>query len=100
MHRTQNVLLGRLAHRVLLVIGEYDHVFSPIAKVLHKVGSHVANVVDTSAQLAPLTEVVDTNKESLPSAGAVGIPEGVAVGGAVAKLLGARGRRRRSVWTT
>jgi hypothetical protein len=100
VHRTQNVLLGRLAHRVLLVIGEYDHVFSPIAKVLHEVGCHVANVVDTSPQLAPLTEVVDTNKKPLPSASAVGVPEGVAVGGAVAKLLGPRGRRRRAVRTT
>lgn len=71
VHRTQNILLGWLAHGVLLVIGEYDHVFPPIAKVLHEIGCHVANVVDTSPQLTPLTEVVDTNKEPLPSAGAV-----------------------------
>lgn len=34
MHGAQNVLLSGLAHLILLVVGEYDHVFPPVAKLL------------------------------------------------------------------
>lgn len=96
VHSTEDVLLSRLAHLVLLVISEYDHVFSPIAKVLNQVRRHVAHVVDTSAQLTALTKVVDANQERFPAAGAVRVPEGVVCGGALAELLRAGWGRRRA----
>lgn len=38
VHRTENICLGRLAHGVLLVICQLDHVFAGIAEVLVQVG--------------------------------------------------------------
>lgn len=65
MHRSENICLGRLAHRVLLVIGEKHHVFSGVAKVLVQVRGHVLNVVDTTSQLTLLAKVVDADQQGL-----------------------------------
>lgn len=37
VHGAQNIRLGRLAHGVLLIIGEEDHVFAGIAEILVQV---------------------------------------------------------------
>jgi hypothetical protein len=93
VHSTEDVLLGRLAHGVLLVICEDHHILSPVPKVLDEVRSHVADVVDASSQLPALAEVVDTDEKAFPAARAVGVSECIALRGSLAKVLG-RSRRR------
>lgn len=92
MHRPEYVLLGRLAHGVLLVVGEDDHVLALVSKVLGQVGGHVPHVVDAPAQLAALAKVVDADQQGFPLAGALRVLEGEALGVAVAEAL--RGCRR------
>lgn len=87
VHGTQNVLLGGLAHSVLLIVGQYDHVLSLVSEVLVEIGRHVLRVIDASSQLALLTKVVDAYQECLASTSAVGVLEGVALRGAVAEAL-------------
>jgi hypothetical protein len=55
---------------------------------------HVLDVVDAAAQLALLADVVDADQQGATPAGTVGVLEGVALGSAVAKLLGALRRGR------
>lgn len=62
MHGPQDVLLGGLAHRVLLVIGENNHIFALVVEVLDEVGRHVPNIVDAAPELTALAEVVDADK--------------------------------------
>lgn len=96
VHGPQDVRLGRLAHGVLLVIGEKNHVFALVAKVLVEVGAHVLDIIDTTAQLAPLPEVVDADEQGFALTGAVRVLERIAGGGAMTEGLGLlRGRRRR-----
>lgn len=87
MHSSQDVLLGRLAHGVLLVVGEQDHVLPLVSKVLNQVRGHVANVIDAASQLAALAEVVDANEQGLPAPIALRVLEGIVGGGASAKVL-------------
>jgi hypothetical protein len=93
VHGTQDILLCWLAHGILLVVREDDHVLTLVAEVLHEVGCHVADVVDAASQLASLTKVVDTDQQALPPASAVGISEGIVLRGAVAEMLWAVGGR-------
>lgn len=99
VHGAQDVLFGRLAHWVLLIIGQGDHVFALVAKGLHQVVGHVLNIVDATSELALLAKVVDTDQESLALAGTVGVLECVVIGGTVAEGLHARGRRWRGTLT-
>lgn len=100
VHGAQDVGLGGLAHGVLLVIGEKDHVFAGIAEVLVQVGGHVLDVVDASAQLAFLTEVVDADQEGLSLPRAPRVLEVVALGRAMAERDGVGwGRRGTAVAT-
>lgn len=100
VHGPQDVRLGRLAHRVLLIVGEKNHVFALVAKVLVEVGAHVLDIIDTSAQLAPLPEVVDANEQGLALTGAVRVLERIAGGSAMTEGLGLLwGRRRRRMTT-
>lgn len=71
VHRSQDVLLRRLTHWILLVIGENHHILTSIPEVLVQVGRHVLDIVDASSQLPSLTKVVDSNQKSLPSAATV-----------------------------
>lgn len=87
MHSAQDVLLGRLTHRVLLVVGEQDHVLPLVSKVLNQVRGHVAHVIDAASQLAALAEVVDANEQGLPAAIALRVLECIVGGGAGAKVL-------------
>jgi hypothetical protein len=93
VHGAQDVLLGRLAHGVLLVVGQGDHVLALVTKGLHQVVGHVLNIVDATTELTFLAKVVDANQESLALAGTVGVLERVAVGGAMAEVLHALWRR-------
>lgn len=88
MHGAQDVLLGGLAHGVLLVVGKEDHVLPLVAKVLDQVRGHVAHVIDAAPQLAALAKVVDTDEEGLPAPVTLRVLERIVAGGAGAKVLG------------
>jgi hypothetical protein len=92
VHGTKDVLLGGLAHAVLLVIGKNDHVLPPVAKLLSQKGCHIAHVIDAAAQLAALAEVIDTDQEGLTATRAFRVLEGIALRSATAELLRAGGR--------
>ena len=64
-------MFGRLAHSVLLVVGKDHHILAFVAKVFGEVSGHVANIVDTAAQLSALVEIVDTDEKGFSPAGAV-----------------------------
>lgn len=87
VHGTKNVLLCGLAHGVLLVVGENDHILPLIAKLLHQVGRHVPDIVDAPSQLATLAKVVDANEQRFSSARAVGVSKRVTLRCALAKAL-------------
>lgn len=78
VHCTEDILLCRLAHGILLVVGQNDHVFSLVAKLLHQIGRHVSDIVDAASQLATLAKVVDTNQQRFSTASAVGVSESIA----------------------
>ena len=92
MHRSQDVGFSRLAHGVLLVVGQRDHVLPLVAKELVQVCAHVLHIVDAAAKLSSLAEVVDTDQEGFPSTVACRVLKRIAVGCAVAEVLCARGR--------
>ena len=96
VHSPKNVCLGRLAHWVLLVIGQEHHVLASIAEVLVQVGRHVLDIVDTSAQLTFLAEVIDTNQQGLSLACTAGVLKVIALGSAVTEGDGIAGRRCRT----
>lgn len=93
MHSAQNILLRRLAHRVLQIIRQDDHVLTLIPKVLKQVRRHVLDVVDAPAQLPALPEVVDPDQQRLAPPRAVRVLEVVVLRRAVAKSLGSAGGR-------
>lgn len=88
VHRPQDVLLRRLAHRVLLVVCEDDHVFPLIAVVLDKVPRHVPDVVDASPELTALAKVVDAYEEGFTATRTLGVLESVTLRSALAEMLG------------
>lgn len=65
MHRTKNIRLGRLAHGVLLIIRQNNHVLARIPEVLVQVCGHVLHVIDATAKLTLLVEIIDSNQQSL-----------------------------------
>ncbi len=71
VHGAEDVLLGRLAHGVLLVVGEDDHVLSLVAEVFDEIGRHVPNIVYAASKLASLAEVVDADEKSFSSTGSL-----------------------------
>jgi hypothetical protein len=79
VHGPQDILLSGLAHGVLLVIRENDHVLALVAKVLDEVCRHVPDVVDTPPELAALVEVVDADQQGFPAPRALRVLEGEAV---------------------
>jgi hypothetical protein len=97
VHGTEDVLLRGLTHGVLLVIREDYHVFPPIPEVLNQVGSHVANVIDTAAQLTALAKVVNADQQAFPAPSAVRVAVCVALRCSLAEVLRpSRGRWRTS----
>ena len=87
VHCSEYILLRRLAHRILLIVCQDDHVFSLVAEMTVQICRHVLDVVDTSSQLASLPEVVDAYEKCFSSTCAVGILESVARGSAMSKIL-------------
>lgn len=88
VHGPENVLLGRLAHGILLIVCEDDHVFPLVAKVLDEVGRHVAHVVDAASKLATLAKIVDANQQAFPPAITLRVLKVVVLWVAIAKALG------------
>lgn len=97
VHGTKNVCLCRLAHRVLLIIREKNHIFTGISKVLVEVCRHVLNIIDTSSQLALLTEIVNSNQQCLSLSRTTRVLEVVTLRGAMTERDRSRGRSR---WAT
>jgi hypothetical protein len=94
MHGAQDILFRRLAHGVLQVVGEDDHVLALVAEVLEQVRRHVLDVVDAAPQLPALPKVVDPDQQRLAPARAVRVLEGVVLRRSLAEAL----RRARGWW--
>lgn len=62
MHGSEKILFCRLAHGILLVISEDNHILPLIPKTVDEICRHVLHIVDTTTQLTALTEVVDANQ--------------------------------------
>lgn len=97
MHGAEDVGLGRLAHRVLLVVGKDDHVLSSVAKVLVQIRRHIPNVVDAAPQLPFLAKVVDSNQQGFSLACTVRVLETVSLRRSVPKRHGMARRGRRGI---
>lgn len=87
VHGAQDVCLGRLAHGVLLIVGQDDHVLAGVAEVAIEVCRHILDIVDAAPQLASLPEIVDTDQKGLSSSGTVGVLKGVVLGRAGTEAL-------------
>jgi hypothetical protein len=87
MHSSQDVLLRRLAHGVLLVVRQDDHVLSLVPKVLDQVRRHVPDVVDASSELTALTKVINADQKGFPPARASRVLKGIGMRGAGAERL-------------
>lgn len=83
MHRPKNIRLGRLAHRVLLIISQDDHVLSSITEAVIQIGRQVLGIIDTTTQLTLLSKVVDPNQQRLSLSRAARVLEVVALGSTV-----------------
>lgn len=94
MHGPKDICLRRLAHGVLLVVGQNDHVFPGVAEVLVQVRGHVPHIVYATAQLPLLTKVIDPDQESLLLAGTIRVLEAISLRRAITKRdgVGRRGR--------
>ena len=97
VHSTEDVLFRWLAHGVLLIVGEKNHVLSGVAEVRVEVGRHVLDIVDTASELTSLTKVVYTDEKRFASTCAGGVLEVVSLRSTTAKTLHALGWRRRSI---
>lgn len=65
VHCLNNILFGRLAPWVLLIIRQNNHILTLILEPLMQESRHILDIIDTSSQLPTLTEVIDTNQECL-----------------------------------
>lgn len=88
VHRSEDVGLCRLAHRVLLIVRQDHHILSLVPKMPVQVGGHILHVVDTAAKLSSLREIIDAYEKGFPTPGTVRVLECVAAGSAVPKILG------------
>lgn len=61
VHSSQDILLCWLAHGVLLIVGEDNHILALITEVLNEISRHVPNIIDTASELPALAEVVDAD---------------------------------------
>ena len=65
MHGSQDILLGGLTLGMLLVVRQGHHITWVVGEPLLQEPRHVLDIVDAAAQLSPLTDVVDTDKQRL-----------------------------------
>lgn len=94
MHCSEYVLLGRLAHGILLIIRQENHIFPCITKIAIQVRRHVLDVVDAPSQLTLLTKVVDTDQQSFSSSSTIGVLKVISLGRAMTESLLALRRGR------
>lgn len=87
MHRPQYVGLCRLAHGVLLVVGQEHHVLPLVVEMAVEICAHVLHVVDAAAELSALAKVVDSDEESFPAPVASRVLERIAIRRTVAEAL-------------
>ncbi len=80
VHRSQDILLRRLAHRVLLIIGKYDHVVPLVTKIVVQECRHVFNIIYATTQLSPLPKIVDSNQQRLPPSPTIRILVSIVLG--------------------
>ena len=97
MHSPQNVLFRRLAHGVLLIVGQDHHVFTGVSEIAVQVTRHVFHIVDASSQLPFLSKVVDTDQQGLTPACTARVLEIVTLRCALAKAMVPLRRWRRGV---
>lgn len=62
VHCSQYIRLGRNAQWIFLVVGQNNHVLPPIPVSLMEESRHVSNIVDASAKLIRLSDIVDSNQ--------------------------------------
>lgn len=62
MHRPHNVCFSRLAHRILLIVGQEDHVFALVSEMAVEIPAHVLHIIDAAPQLTLLSKIVDANE--------------------------------------
>lgn len=98
MHRPENILFRRLAHGVLLIVSQDDHVIPLVTEIFVQKRRHVLHVIDTTPQLASLAEIVDSDQQSLPSSCAIRVLERIALWRSIPEALHARGGWRWSTW--
>lgn len=97
VHGPKDIRFRRLAHGVLLVVGQNDHVFPGVAEVLVQVRGHVLHIVYATAKLPLLTEVINSDQESLPLAGTIRVLEAISLRGTMTECDRGRRRGRRGV---
>jgi hypothetical protein len=97
MHGTQDVLFRRLAHGILLIVRQDNHVLAFVAEVLDQVARHVLHIVDASAKLPSLAEVIDANQQRFPTSGTVTILKRISLGSSMAEALWSDRRRGRGL---
>lgn len=96
VHGAEDIGLGRLAHGVLLVIREEDHIFAGISEVLIEICRHVLNIVNASSQLTLLAEIVDSNQQCLSLTSTARVLEVVTLWSAVSERDWSSRRSRRT----
>lgn len=92
LHRSQDIGFCWDTHGVLLVVGQDDHVFSPVAVSFMEEGRHVGHIVDTAAEGVRLPGIVNPNQQGLPSARTSGVLEAIVGRSSLAELLRLHGR--------
>ena len=70
MHGLHDVLFGRLASGVLLVVRQDHHILAFVTESLVQESRHVLDIVDAPSQLPPLAKVINTNQQGLAFPGA------------------------------
>ena len=95
MHSSEDVLLRRLAHWVLLIVCKNDHILPFVAKILDEIARHVSDIVNATSELSALSEVVDADQERFTPTRTLRVLKGVILRGAISEMLGRlRGRWR------
>lgn len=87
LHGPQHVCLCGNAHRILLIVGEDDHVLPPVAVSLVEENGHFLDIVNAALQLIGLSEVVDADEKGFATSSTVRVTESVTRRGAIAKAL-------------
>ena len=94
VHGPENICFCRLAHGILLVVGQNDHVLALVTEISVQVCGHVLHIVDATPQLTALSKVVDTDEKGFSPTVASRVLERVARGRAMTEILGSSGRWR------